>query len=115
MSFLNANADRELEKLVHKWIEFSRRLQREDHVLLDQLAIGVPMKVAAHHANLPYATAHKRVSRWQSRLGVDSVARLIEVWRRLSSGCYEVAHEPTIVRRLGELAPLVRQASLAGE
>ncbi len=116
MSFLNANADRELEKLARKWTDFSRRLQREDHVLLDQLAVGIPMKVAAYYAKIPYATARKRVSRWRERLGVESVARLVDAWRQLSGGRHdEVADGATIIMRIGELAPLVRQASLAGE
>lgn len=115
MNSSNVNADRELEKFDCKWTDFSRRLQREDCVLLDQLAVGTPMKVAAYHAKIPYATARKRVSRWRERLGVESVARLVDAWLQLSGGCHdEVADGATIMMRIGEPAPLVRQASLAG-
>jgi hypothetical protein len=94
-------------RALNRWMSFTERLDEKDRVLLDRLAIGEELKVAAAVADISYACAQKRIVRHVSALGVANASQLTSAWRKFNRKSRVIAEEtPTVLLyadRIGEI------------
>lgn len=105
-------------RALNRWMSFSERIDEKDRMLLDRLAIGDALKVAADAVGISYACAQKRVVRHVATLGVANVSQLSSVWRKVHRCSRLIADgTPTVLRyadRIGEIVSKTDAARAAG-
>jgi hypothetical protein len=97
--------DRATWRAKERWLRFERKLDHADRQLLDRLAVGDELKVAAHAAGLNYDCARKRVVRHAAALNLRSTEMLYSVWRKVHRFSETRGAEmPTVLRVADRLA-----------